>query len=148
MHPSASTEQCHESDASTALTKRAGDSTISARPSKRLLAPTRASSPAASQPGGDTSDGTILLIDGLTPQDSSLSTTLQDTPPTPEEWYQDSPIIERHTSRLPYRSTRGLYPSNAIQRYGYSLVSAAVGALQTSEMLNGHKFQQFPVVRL
>ncbi|KAG6112539.1 hypothetical protein E4U14_002054 [Claviceps sp. LM454 group G7] len=32
-------------------------------------------------------------------------------------------------SRLPHRSTRGLYPDNTIQRYGHGLIIAAVGAL-------------------
>ncbi|KAG6105968.1 hypothetical protein E4U14_004813 [Claviceps sp. LM454 group G7] len=95
--------------------------------------PARLASPPASQPGGDTSDGPILLIDGLTPQDSSPSTTPQDNPPTPDEHRQDPPIKERHTSRLPYRSTRGLYPDNTIQRYGHNLIIAAVGALMNAE---------------
>ncbi|CCE35426.1 uncharacterized protein CPUR_06856 [Claviceps purpurea 20.1] len=56
-------------------------------------------SPPASQPGGDTNDGPIPFIDGLTPQDSPPSTTPQDNPSTPDEQCQNSPIIERHRPR-------------------------------------------------
>ncbi|KAG6233115.1 hypothetical protein E4U26_003106 [Claviceps purpurea] len=122
MHPPVSAEQGHDSNVSTASTKRVGDSANSPRPPKRLCTYACTSgSPPASQPGGDTSDGPNLFIDGLTPQDSPPSSTPQDNSPTS--------IIERHTSRLPYRSTRGQYSDNTIQRYGHSLVIAAVGAL-------------------
>ncbi|KAG6221864.1 hypothetical protein E4U26_005682, partial [Claviceps purpurea] len=129
MNPSVSAEQRRDSNVSIASTKRASDSTDSSHPAQRLLTPTRPVSPPASQPGGDTRDGPILFIDGLTPQDSSPSTIPQDNPPTPDEQRQRSPIIETHTSRLPYRSTRGQYRDNTIQRYGQSLIIVAVGAL-------------------
>ncbi|CCE29312.1 uncharacterized protein CPUR_03005 [Claviceps purpurea 20.1] len=121
MHPPVSAEQCDDSNVSAAPTKRVGDSADSPRPAKRLLPPAHPASPPASQPGGGTSEGPAPQDNSPTPQDSPPSSTPQGNSPTP--------IIERHTSRLPHRSTRGQYPDNTIQRYGHSLVIAAVGAL-------------------